>query len=101
MPSAICHSAPPGKVGRRFTAVMDAEWQGMLNWKWNSKRPLIFAHVVLTKTLGTRKARDIRANIDRRLDLWNRWIHTSLVGYELSEGRSREGHTEKHKEEED
>ena len=101
MPSASWHSAPPGKVGRRFTAVLDAEWQCMLNRKWNSDRPLIFSHVVLTKTLGARKARDIRAKIDCRLYLWNRGIHTSLVEYELSEGRSREGHIEKHKEEED
>ena len=52
----------------------------MLDWKWNSKRPLVFAHVVLKKTLGTRKAREIRTRINRRLDLWERGMHACLVG---------------------
>ena len=51
----------------------------MINWKWNSEKSLIFSHVVLTKTLGARKARDIRARIDFRLDLWERGIHAGLV----------------------
>ena len=41
----------------------------MLDQKWNSERPLIFSHVVSTKTLGTHKAREIRARINLRLDL--------------------------------
>ena len=56
--------------------------------KWNSKRPLVFSHVVLTKTLGDHKAREIRARIDRLLDLWERFINTGLVGNALLEGRA-------------
>ena len=41
----------------------------MIDQKWNSERPLVFAHVVLTKILGTCKAREIRVIINRRLDL--------------------------------
>ena len=41
----------------------------MLDRKWNSKRPLVFDHVVLTKTLGAHKAREIQERIDSRLDL--------------------------------
>ena len=63
--SSSWYYTPPGKVGSWFTAVLSAEWQGVLDRKWNSKRPLIFAHVVLTKTMGAHKARDIRARIDR------------------------------------
>ena len=80
-----------GKVGRRFTAVLDAEWQGMLKRKWNPKRPLVFAHAVLTKTLGARKVREIRARIDRQLNLWERGIHAGLVWDVLVEGRYQEG----------
>ena len=58
----------------------------MLNRKWNFKRPLVFAHVVLTETLGTCKAREIQVRIDRQLDLWERGIHSGLVGGALAEG---------------
>ena len=30
------YSMPPGKVGHRFTAVLAAEWRGVLDWKWSS-----------------------------------------------------------------
>ena len=67
-------------MGRRFTAVLDAEWQGVLDWKWNSKRPLVSADVILTKTLVTGKVRDIWERIDNQLDLWYRGIHAVLMG---------------------
>ena len=63
----------------------------MLDWKWNSLIPLIFAHVVLTKTLGARKVREIQASINRCLDLWERGIHAGLVEYALKKGRVRVG----------
>ena len=50
--SARWYATPYGAVGRRFTAVLAAEWQGVLRRTWNSERPLIFAHVVVTKTSG-------------------------------------------------
>ena len=101
MQSASWHSTPLGEVGRRFTAVLAAEWRGLLDRKWNSERPLIFAHVVLTKTLGTHKTREIQASIDRRLDLRERGIHSGLVGDALVEGRAREGCSKRHVEEEE
>ena len=60
----------------------------MLDWKWKSKIPLVFSHVVLTKNLGARKAREIRARINRRPDRYERGIHTDLVGDALAEGRT-------------
>ena len=77
--SASWYSTPPGKVGRQFTAVLDAEWRGVLDRKWNSERPLVFSHVVLTKTQSARKAREILARINFQLDLCERGIHTGLV----------------------
>ena len=89
--SAIWYSTPPCKVRRRFTAVLAAEWRGVLNDKWNSDKPIVFSYVVLTRTLGDCKAREIRARIDRQLNFWERGIHAGLVGNALVEGRSREG----------
>ena len=58
----------------------------MINRKWNSERPLVLAHVILTKTLGACKARQIWVRIDRQLELWERGIHAGLVGGALAEG---------------
>ena len=73
----------------------------MLDRKWNSERPLVFSHVVLTRTLSAHKARDIRERIDRRLDLWYRVIHTDLVRDELAEGRARGGRIKRRVEDEE
>ena len=81
--------------------ILAAEWRGVLGSSWNSKRPLVFAHVVLTKTFGARRAQDIQANITRRMDLWGRGIHTGLVGDAEVEGEAREGKAASGKEEED
>ena len=48
--------------------------------KWNFKRPLVFAYMVLTRTLGAHKSREILARINHQMDLWERGIHTRLVG---------------------
>ena len=67
--SASWYATPSGYVGCRFVSILAAEWQGVFRSTWNSKRPLVFYHVVLTKTLGVRRAREIRARITRRMDL--------------------------------
>ena len=72
-------------------AILAAEWRGVLGRSWNSERPLIFAHVVLTKTLGVHRAREIRDQITRRMDLWERGLHADLAGDAEEEGASREG----------
>ena len=84
-------AAPSGAVGRRCTEILEAEWQGLISRSWNSERPLVFAHVVLTKMLGVRRAREIRAQITRRMDLFERVLHTGLVGNAEAEGAAQEG----------
>ena len=68
--------------------------QGVLDRNWNSERPLVFAHRVLTRTLSAHKTRDIRSRINQGLDLWERGIHAGLVVGALSEGRDRFGYVE-------
>ena len=75
-------------MGRQFTAVLAAEWRGELDQKCNYERSLVFAHVVLTKTLVAHKAREIWSRINRRLDLWDRGVHAGLVGGALVEVRA-------------
>ena len=67
--SSRWYATPSGVVGRRFTAILAAEWQGVISRSLNSEIPLVFAHVFLTKTLGVRRAREIRARITRCMDL--------------------------------
>ena len=89
--SASWYATPSGAVGCRFTTFLAAEWRGVISQSWNSERPLIFAHVVLTKLLGVRWAREIRASITRRMDLWERRQHDGLVGDAKAEGDDCEG----------
>ena len=90
MQSASWYSTPPCKVGRKFTEVLAAEWQGVLNRRWNPDRPFVLAHMVLTKTLG-----------NHHLVLWERGIHAGMVGDVLDEGKAREGRVKRRKEEEE
>ena len=46
---ASWYATPSGTVGCCFTAILAAEWEGVLGRSWNSERPLIFAYVILTK----------------------------------------------------
>ena len=85
------YATPSGAVGHRFTEILAAEWWGVLGRSWNTERPLVFAHIVLTKTLGVRRAKDIHGKITRRMDLWERGLHTDLAGDAEVEGASREG----------
>ena len=67
--SSSWYATPSGSVGRRSTAILAAEWGGVIRRSWKSKRPLFFAHVVLTNTMGVRRAWEIWARITRRMDL--------------------------------
>ena len=81
--------------------ILAAEWQEALSRSWNSERPFFFAHVVLMKTLGICKAKEILTRITRQMDLWERGLHVGLVGYYNAEGGTREGRAASGGEEED
>ena len=49
----------------------------------------VFYQVVLIKTLGIRRARDIRARITSIMYLWERFIHAGLMGDTEAEGAAR------------
>ena len=70
---------------------MAIECQEVLDRSWKFEIPLVFPHVVITKKLGVRRAREIRARITRRMDLWERGMHVGLVGGAEVEGAAREG----------
>ena len=98
---ASWYATPSGTLGRRFAAILVAELLGVIGRTWNSERSLIFTHVFLTKTLGVRRARDIRAQISRRMDLWERGIHAGLVGDAEAEGAARKDRATRRGEEDD
>ena len=60
--------------------IFAVEWQGVFRRSWNFERPLVFSHVVITKTLGIHRSREIWAWISRRMDLLEGGIHKGLVG---------------------
>ena len=67
------------------------EWQGVRYRSWNSKRPVVFAHIILTETPGDCQAKEIWARISHRLDLWDAGWHDGLVGDMEDEGASIQG----------
>ena len=77
---SIWYAMPSGLAGARFTAILAAEWRGLLRRTWNSEMTLVFAHIFLIKTLGVRRAREIRSRITRRINLWDICLHAGLVG---------------------
>ena len=82
-------------------AIQSLEWQGIIDRSWNLEIPLVFAHIVLTKTLVVCRAKEIRARITRWMDLWERGLHAVLVGDAKAEGAAREGRAASGGEEED
>ena len=80
---------PSGAVESHFAAIMAEECRWVLSRSWNTDIPLVFSHVVLTKTLGVRRAKDIRARITRRMYLWKKGLHAGLVGDAEAEGDMR------------
>ena len=59
--------------------IMASEWQGVLNRSWNSEILLVFSQIFITKNLGVCRARNIRASLAKRMELWERGIHTGMV----------------------
>ena len=78
MQSIRWHAIPQGEVGHRVTAILAAEWQRVLGQSFNSKRPLVFSHI-LTKILGVYRANKIWDHITRRMELWERGVHSGIV----------------------
>ena len=56
-----------------------AEWWGVLDRVWHSIRHLVFVNLVINKTLGICRTRDIRARVTKKGDLWERGLVVVLV----------------------
>ena len=52
-------------------------------------------------TLDVRRAKEIRARITRKIDLWEMGLHVGLLGDAEAEGAAREGRSARKIEEED
>ena len=51
--------------------------------------------------MGVHRAKEIQARLMRRIDLWERGLHTSMVGDAEAEGAARESSPSSGEEEED
>ena len=70
--------------------IMAVEGQGVLNRSWNSEIPLVFAQIFITNNLGICRARNIRASVASRMELWGRGIYTGMVAEAEEEYDARE-----------
>ena len=70
---------PQGKQGNAFLLELAAELDGVREGKWNSERPLVFFAVMLQRSPGVTRAKDIRAAIQQRLRMWQEAKYDALV----------------------
>ena len=75
------YATTQGAVGSRFTEILVEELWGVINRIWNSEITLVFACVILTKTLNFLQSRKIRSCISRCVGLWDKGFHAGLVVY--------------------
>ena len=73
------YSLPNGKVGKRFIRILSEEFAGIEAREWNSERPLVYVMVILQKDDGVRRAKDIRARLLQRMNLWEEGEWALLV----------------------
>ena len=77
--STNTYTVPKGRVGRRFVRLLADEFQGVLDRRWNSERPLILAKVILLTSRTVTRSADIRTRLSQRMDLWEKGLITSLI----------------------
>ena len=73
------YDASSGKVGRRFVNVLVRELRGMPDRKWNAERFIVFQTVTLQRARHVTASRDIRRQIEKRLDAWEAGAYKMLV----------------------
>lgn len=66
----ILYQLPRGNEGKDLVHQFVAELRGVRLRQWNAERPLVFLMVMLVKTKGVVRFRDVRRRIRSRLALW-------------------------------
>jgi hypothetical protein len=79
------YSVPKGRIGRRFCKYQTLLWKGVRLRDWNSERPLMFAKLILQTTTDVRKSKDVRAQLDLRMELWERGRIRALINDVIAE----------------
>jgi hypothetical protein len=80
---------PSGSVRKQFGDKVTEELSGIHSRKWNSERFIVFQLVILQKIREVKRSRDVRRQISKRLDAWEKGQTTMLVEDTL---RSMESH---------
>jgi hypothetical protein len=83
------YDAPKGRTGKRFISMLADEFQGVVDRHWNSERPIVFAAVILQKQTGVVRAKDIRARLMSRMDIWEQGRYKALVDDTIVQMRMR------------
>ena len=59
--------------------ILAAECRDVFDRIWNSKKTIFFTPVFLINLLGVLRAKEKKQKITRRMDLWERGLHKSMV----------------------
>ena len=73
------YRVPKGRIGRRFVKLLTHEFAQVRLRQCNSERPLVFAAVILQKSIAVTRATDIRRRLEQRMDLWEKGSHQALI----------------------
>ena len=68
-----------GWIKNRFVGILSVELDGIWNHQWNAERVIVFQTVILQIVSGVYGLRNIRDQIDSRLDLCNKGTCNELV----------------------
>ena len=79
------YSLPKGRIGQQFLTALTAEFRGVRERRWNSERVIVFLVTVLRRTPTVSRARDIKARLSQRLQLWADGCYSALVDNTESE----------------
>ena len=90
---------PRCKVGKKFISLFAGLLRGVIDRRWNSEYPMVFAACILRRNPGTFKAAQIKKRISQRLELWEDGREEALVcqietAARMSAGGGREPSTE-------
>ena len=73
------YDLPNGRWAHRFLETLTHLWNGVVERRWNSERPLVFLACILQRVRGISRMHDIKPIIWGRLDAWDAERYVALV----------------------
>jgi hypothetical protein len=73
------YDLPNSRWAHRFLMMLTNLWVGVIQWRWNLERPLVFHAVILCRVRGITHFHNVKPIIWGRLDTWDVARYFALV----------------------